>query len=347
MKLSISKKFAKRSIKCLALFAPLAYLFGSLFFGLNGDHAGKFLDDAISTVTPAYDYLMIPEHFSYGAFDWVNHNEDKTRIGFSLGYLAPEISVSTDLEFIATPYGISSYNNGYIIDNHGLGFSGNIDSSFIDYHLVIDSDTQMVDDNYIDDSYLADDSYFCFYVSEDYSQWPWHILACVVYSDDVLVWHYNRTTNFWDTLSWSDVDFFDWYQPKFFFDDGKNLPSQVVWDDELRSYFVPSVKPVESTSSTDYIFGQFFQKDNFLVQWGQNCISENPVGFAPFGAFFKFLDENILHLSDSQIGLMGYGYIYYCLHVLIAFLAFDCVAFIPQLIMKVVHQFNKGVDSDD
>lgn len=108
---------------------------------------------------------------------------------------------------------------------------------------------------------------------------------------------------------------------------------------------VPSGETVTSPGAySDYVFKNFFAKDNFLVQWGKNAISESPNGFAPFGAFWRYLDVNILHLSNDQMGLMGYGYMYYCCHVLLFDIAFILVTFFLDFIQKVNDKVVGGVD---
>lgn len=111
------------------------------------------------------------------------------------------------------------------------------------------------------------------------------------------------------------------------------------------SYIVYSpagVPEIDASYYSDYVFGQFFARDNFLVQWGRNAISENPYGFAPFGAFWRYLDTNVLHLSNDQMGLMGYGYIYYCSHVLLFDIGFILVTFFLDFIQKVADKFTGG-----
>lgn len=104
----------------------------------------------------------------------------------------------------------------------------------------------------------------------------------------------------------------------------------------------PSVTFVYSDvaySYSDYVFGQFFDKDNFLVGWGENAISEDPKGFAPFGHFWKYIDDNMLHLSDDQMGLMAYGYMYYAGHVLLFDVGFILVTFFLSFIQRMADKF--------
>lgn len=106
---------------------------------------------------------------------------------------------------------------------------------------------------------------------------------------------------------------------------------------------VPSSEvPENSGAYSDYLFKNFFAKDNFLQEWGENAISENPYGFAPFGYFWRYLDNNFLHLSNEQVGLMGYGYMYYAAHVLLFDVGFILVTFFINVIQKVTDKIGGG-----
>lgn len=111
----------------------------------------------------------------------------------------------------------------------------------------------------------------------------------------------------------------------------------------FKLVYVPSAEVPENAGAySDYVFKNFFAKDNFLVQWGENAISENPHGFAPFGAFWRYLDANMLHLSGQQIGLMGYGYLYYACHVLLFDVGFVLVTFFLDFIQRIADKFTGG-----
>lgn len=103
----------------------------------------------------------------------------------------------------------------------------------------------------------------------------------------------------------------------------------------LTGHFTDMGTYFDAVGNSNYIFGQFFDKDNFLVKWGENAISENPFGFAPFGYFWRYLDVNVLHLSNDQVGLMAYGYMYYASHVLLFDVGFILVTFFLTFIQKV------------
>lgn len=320
MKLSISKKFAKRSIKCLALFAPLAYLFGSLFFGLNGAHGGFpfSAEYQVSVDSRVVDFNQLCKGGDFTSFVDVDYTSWRTSNTLSDNVL----------------------NSSVLLDGGYWGFN----YSLVENHVYIAS-IDLIEKNspsiawriIKSNSFVSEKS-----IVIGYNSWRFvadrgnGIYGIYVYGSTSVIDKYMNCQLFDLTqmygfgnepsISVFKTDFPDSYYPY-------TSSSDIV----LRDFSVPD--------NSQYLFNQFFAKDNFLVQWGENCISDNPVGFAPFGAFFKFLDENMLHLSDSQIGLMAYGYLYYCLHVLIACLAFDIVAFIPLFVQRV--QDKLGGKEDD
>lgn len=112
----------------------------------------------------------------------------------------------------------------------------------------------------------------------------------------------------------------------------------------LTGFDVVSDAYLSAVRYSDYVFGQFFAKDNFLEQIGKDVLSDNPHGFVPFASFWKYLDENMLHMGNMQLGLMGYGYVYYCCHVLLFDIAFILVTFFLDFIQKVNDKVVGGVD---
>lgn len=321
-------KHLRRLAVFLAMIAPAVYLFGTSFSALTGAHGERILEDT-SYITPSYDDLMTAENFSYGAFDWTN--EHGTRLGFSLGYL--ELSDYYDgFNLNANSFGISCYPNNSDTYDHGLGFSGEqeIDLS-INYYLDINSLEIEVAE-----ALSSVDMYTAGYVESGGA-----ITAFIIISsnqnNEILYFYY--TGEDWDEAL--DLDVGDSYA-FIYFDDGAHLPEGIEWNDELRSYFVPTVKPVEVVSYPVTLFGSFFPADNFLVQWGENAISDNPAGFAPFGAFWRYLDTNVLHLSNDQVGLMGYGYMYYASHVLLFDIGFIIVTFFLDFIQRIFEKFTGG-----
>lgn len=180
-----------------------------------------------------YDELMTPENFSYGAFDW--ENEHGTRLGFSLGYYRLGVTDDTNCTFGGTFHGV--FQNGIMQandSNFGLGFSGDYgeDLEFISARIDL---KLHYDEYYI---YSEGNFYFGFYMvsKEGYDQQ----IACVLDSQGLKGYLYDGGPDWeaWDP-NWS-IDETLLYAV--YFDDGRNLPDGVEWNDELRSYFVPKVK---------------------------------------------------------------------------------------------------------
>lgn len=117
--------------------------------------------------------------------------------------------------------------------------------------------------------------------------------------------------------------------------------------DLYKAVSVPTeVVPENNSANTAFLFGQMFPHDNFLSTIGADAVSDNPHGFAPFGAMLKFVDENMLHLADTDIGLMGYGYFYYSAHVLLFVLMFDLTTFFIHFVNKLGDRFAGGMKDD-
>lgn len=326
-------KNIRRMTVFLALLAPLVYLFGSQFAALNGAHGEEVLADGNALVAPDYDELMTPDNFSYGAFYW--ENEHGTRLGFSLGYYRLVVNEDTNCTFAGSYYGVAQNGNMQPNDgNFGLGFYStyNEDVEFISVNLTT---LFSFDEYYI---FGAEEYYFSFYMV---SQTPFYqIIACYLHSDGMNLYYFEEGVGWseWD-LEWP-IDDSNLYSV--YFDDGRNLPEGVKWNDELRSYFVPTVKATQQASYSSTLFGSMFGHDNFLIDIGRNALSDDPKGFAPFGSFWSYLDSNVLHLGDSDIGLMGYGYMYYAAHVLLFDIGFMLLTFFLAFIQKIGDRFAGG-----
>lgn len=326
-------KNIRRMTVFLALLAPLVYLFGSQFAALAGAHGEEVLADGNALVAPDYEELMTPENFSYGAFEW--ENEHGTRLGFSLGYYRLVVNEHINCTFAGSYYGVIQNGNMQANDsNFGLGFSStyNEDVEFISVNITY---KLSFDEYYI---FGSEDYYFSFYMvsKAGYNQQ----IACVLDSAGIMAYLYDGGPDWiqWD-FDWS-IDESSLYAV--YFDDGRNLPEGVEWNDELRSYFVPTVKATQQASYSSTLFGSMFGYDNFLIDIGRNALSDDPKGFAPFGSFWSYLDENVLHLADSDIGLMGYGYMYYAAHVLLFDIGFMLLTFFLSFIQKIGDRFAGG-----
>lgn len=95
-----------------------------------------------------------------------------------------------------------------------------------------------------------------------------------------------------------------------------------------------------ASSQTD-----FFVTGNVVEQWGQDVLSASSHGFAPIAELFKYVDANLLHLGDLQVGKMAYGYAYYSAHVLIFMLLYEIGTFFISWIRHIVNKF--GGENDD
>ena len=324
-------KFTRRNVRRLcvtmALIAPIIYLFGSLFTGLNGAHGQQIFADGEETSQKSYDDLMEVENFSYGAFDWTN--EHGTRVGFSLG--------SYDLYLGSSNFGLSFYCSSGVGVYSSIGDSYNYGLGFPSSSLYMSVILGLYDDGtinefYVDDFLFDTHSYFCFYCV--YDDIVTNFSAFVIDSDDIL-FGYHYYDGVWSRLALSDILGNEILSHNIYFDDGAHLPEGVSWNDELRSYFVPKVKALDTQTYSDYVFGQFFARDNFVSKIGEDSISETPHGFAPFGSLFRYIDDNALHMGDTQVGLMAYGYMYWCAHVLLFDVLFMMTTFFISFIERV------------
>lgn len=333
-----TKKNVKRLVTTMLLIAPIVYLFGSLFTGLNGAHGTQIFADGEETSEKSYDELMEVENFNYGSFDW--SNEHGTRLGFSLG-LCKSILYYEDLEnytneFFFTPTGVG-YGGGFL--DYGLGFSSSYITSSNECYLH----------GYIDGSWLkfivddfalpSNEFYSCFYLVGDGADYV--IAVCFTNSLVTYFQHYEGSWTYMGDAGDLDIgaDVVCIY-----FDDGAHLPEGVSWTDELASYFVPKVKVTETQTFSDYVFGQFFARDNFLSEIGKDALSDDPHGFAPFAAMLSFVDENMLNIGSLQVGLMAYGYFYWCAHVLLLTVLFDLTTFFITWISHIGDKFGGNAD---
>lgn len=107
---------------------------------------------------------------------------------------------------------------------------------------------------------------------------------------------------------------------------------------------VPSSTIIESPSAySDYVFKNFFVKNNFLAVSGEKVINGTPdYGFAPAADMIRFVDGNMFHLANVEYGALIIGYTYYAFHVVCVFLIFNLLMFFPHLIENVYEKFERG-----
>lgn len=349
----LSKKSAHRILVTLGLAAPIVYLFGSLFFGLNGAHNGiEFADEPSLYQGITYEEAMTADRFSYDSFDW--ENEHGRRLGFSLGYFYYYLysTGGSEVLFNCSEYGVEASTSSFESTNAGLGFAGNADT-FIS---ILGNGVQFFFNDFAGEDNLK--YYMCFYLTPGSDTTVYdgvYAFVCSVtgtgsgyISEEDVYFTYGSGDSEWQYtgLSWDEVVIDDRSFHYIYFDDGAHLPEGVELNDELRSYFVPELKPQETTSKSNYIFGQFFARDNFLVQWGRNVLSDNPVGFTPFASFIRFFDGALIRGSDSQIALMLYGELYYMLHIMLFDLVYHVLVFIPNLVTGLFSKFGGGLNDE-
>lgn len=94
---------------------------------------------------------------------------------------------------------------------------------------------------------------------------------------------------------------------------------------------------LEGYQNSQYVFGQFFTKDNFVNKMGENALTDSPWGFVPAAELIKYVDTNMLHFkNNSNEGVFFYGYMYWAFHVILLDLGFYICTFVPRLFHKVV-----------
>lgn len=272
-------KTMRRMAVFMALVAPIVYLFGSLFFALNGAHGQQVF--AETTPTEVYGDRVT---------DWN---------GFTSGAVY-RVYIDTDY-FMNQSSWTTSLNNSAFYGYSDLDSEGSFSSPMYLYTFSPASGVPIVSIAIRNSSNVTLIGY-----QKSGS-------SLVDNSTVEYVYFKPMSTNFWSNTDGAQLIKFFVFQKR-----------EVVPDFSLT--------PV---GYSDYVFKNFFAKDNFLVQWGENAISENPYGFAPFGYFWRYLDTNVLHLSNEQVGLMAYGYMYYAAHVLLFDVGFILVTFFLTFIQKV------------
>lgn len=339
-------KNIRRMTVFLALLAPLVYLFGSQFAALAGAHGEEVLADGNALVAPDYEELMTPDNFSYGAFDW--ENDEYYRYGFSLGVLDIGYYNGDSNIIRLHRLGVSTSVSGRAtFINGGLGFAFPDPSEEVRDSFRISVNSSSSGGAHIQFNFGYDveqNGYFGFYTvsGDSVTAFVCHYDAINEY-ENFYSYSYDLSSGDWlETYVFSQYNFYTSGHLLLYFDDGQNLPEGVEWNDELRSYFVPTVKATQQASYSSTLFGSMFGHDNFLVDIGRNALSDDPKGFAPFGSFWSYLDSNVLHLADSDIGLMGYGYMYYAAHVLLFDIGFMLLTFFLAFIQKIGDRFAGG-----
>lgn len=296
-------KCMRRMAVFMALVAPIVYLFGVAFSGLMGAHGNSPFDSSDEIVLEDKE-IIYSQSFGRGSF---NHTFDGNVLTGNNGYYSGSVSSSSnDLFNLVTIPVIGGHVYCYCTFADGPNMSNatwqlwlsNPDLSLIRYYVS---------------------TYVVFSVPNDDTV----TFRCAFYPGQYDV---SFITNLFDlSVMYPDSPTYESLAADF--DVSKPLPFSMASNVLVPVYGVPD--------GSQYWFSQFFAKDNFLSRWGENAISENPYGFAPFGYFWRYLDSNVLHLSNDQAGLMAYGYMYYASHVLLFDVGFILVTFFLSFIQKV------------
>lgn len=331
-------KAMRRLLLFMALIFPIVYLCGGLFSALWGSH-GEFDWHENTLVQPkTYQEAMQVDNFSYGDWNWDTGTDLGIRYGFSLGHLLASDAYGYDLSFYVNEFGVNVTvpdSITYTVDNYGLGFNGSANALF---GVGVDHS-----EFYFDDSGSLTSSWvFPFYLCDSAGQ----AVTAVVCSfnspaDEYLIEMFGCEVG---DFSWTlvhDLDWYGWGESVYYFDDGAHLPEGVSWPDYLASYFVPTLKAVESDSLSDYIFSQPFASNNFISELGEGVINNENAGFAPMNELFYTINENVLHFDQNdKLAVFGYGYVYYAVNVLIIYEILILAVKLIMLPLKAVDVFD-------
>lgn len=196
--------------------------------------------------TKTYDELMTTENFSYGAFDWTN--EHGTRLGFSLGKITIFDTTEGGYQFTATTNGIGFWTDGTAgTQNNGLGYAEKIENYMAFY---VDQQPKKIS---LDEIVMPDNQtyYVCGYMhnGETWETYGSHFAFVLEANMEYTTWntkiyHYNGGNWVLDNNPYIDDD----DMLVMYFDDGRQLPEGIEWNEELASYFVPKVKETEITT---------------------------------------------------------------------------------------------------
>lgn len=337
----IGKKFIHHACLLGALVAPAVYLFGSMFMGLAGAHGEQlWAQEAGQTEYwveyegEQYKYIDFSEYYFY-----VEVQEYSTG-NLTLSYFNERLYINVFDWTNATVYGNIQYDSAQLA-NYGYTYWAYTKGLNINAYIPEESTF----DNELNEK-------VCFTVWQDDAD------SEVVSYWEVFIDEEGYSIEYWD-MSYSDLEMaYEGTGPNLFdilvsdsiqlFGDGKGYGAMIFPETWVIDHYINYNWHSETYNQnyTDGVFGNFFPRGNFLEKWGNDAISDNPVGFAPFGQLFRYLDDNMLHfgLNGNQAGLMAYGYMYWIGHVFIADLALCCLVFIPKLLRKIVDKVGGNDD---
>lgn len=370
-----TKKNVRRLCVTMALIAPFVYLFGSLFTYLAGAH-GNFIVNDESYVTYSDEYT---EELSF-----IESDDDPFPVDYFALDVLYGSTLRVDGSLVsATSSSLSAYLDGEVVYSSSLpdvslrsagSFRDSLDSSGIltrNTGVLLGSAVSLSSVSKNDsnpDSYLYyfSHSYRASYASDvicnllpTISPYPLNSAGCaVVPNSDVVYFNLkglindNDVSHAWQWLSDSGVVFYFGSSPRT--SDVRGFSSSfsgsfdnLVFDSSVAqpalfsSYLNYSVV---SDSNNDYLFGQFFARDNFVSEIGKDALSDDPHGFVPFASMLRFVDDNMLNIGSLQVGLMAYGYFYWCAHVLLLMVLFDLTTFFITWVSHIGDKFGGNAD---
>lgn len=335
----LSFRFCRRALLIIAILFPIVYLCGGLFFALAGSH-GNFDWHDNTFVQWDYETAMQMENFKYSDWDW--ENEHGTRLGFSKGYLnfniQDDVILGLHSDGVAVGY-YSYYDSGDSPVNFGLGFYNNVGYCALD--LYFDSNVLFLDLINVSES-IDYTFYGCLYFVDVNDEVVYSFIASYSVNGNYdLHVYFNDTTTSDGWLPFTSTSWEAWDGVvSIYFDDGANLPEGVEWNDELRSYFVPTLKPIESNSLSDYIFSQPFASDNFITSLGRGILDDTAFGFPPFRDMFNWFNDSVMHIeSDDALGVFGLGYAYYAMNVVAVYELVVLVLMVFMLPLRITDKF--------
>lgn len=305
-------KNMRRGLLLALLFAPLVYLFGTQFTALSGAHGEEVLK--VDATREEIDLSVVYEDSTYNR----------------LFYSEDDIYFSFNTAMNGTYIMLGQQNNGLLISGtnsnnfsaKGFSFDGftNYYASYVDNEFNLVRDEVNLND-YVCWSFVLYDCvslnersrinyYFEFFYDLD------GLFALFyTYSSSNQQWVFSGVAGSYINLSGDFV----------MLDFG-------VYDDESLNSIrkIPAYQPTiqvpiegEYSNYSDSLFGNFFNSSNWVSNIGKDAFDEKPIGFEPINVMARFVDENLLHLKDSEYGDFLWGYAIYACNV---FLVYELIA---------------------
>lgn len=338
-------KCINRIIVFLALLAPIIYLFGTMGTYLMGAHGNLVLAQHETTLVTDVDYDGVSySRVGFHGLDTCSFTFDAvlSTQGGSI-YLCPDSYISDGEDLVGL-----SYSNLTYVDYQSLPVI------YVHFWFEFFGESPYGELN-LDDQTLVDYGNYCFSLAMNIDDGSYfQYVEFFVNSDEQIYYGWSVDIESGELIG-NPFSGDDWaavfgqgtavYQESPLFITSGFMPDNAALNAVRHIPALPVV--VESddyVDNSDYLFGQMFPRDNFLAKVGQNALSDNPMGFVPFGTLLKFVDQNMLHMGASQLALMGYGYFYWCAHVLLLDVLFAAAVFFLRFIKSMFNRFEKGSD---